>query len=269
MSAGEPWRRARPGGQDLGILSARSLATAHRRLAELLRPGLRVLDVGCGPGAITRGIADAVGPAGRVVGVDLHPQLIAEARRWHDAVPGLTFAVGDAYELPFHEEFDIVTAARVLQWLIRPLDALQGMVRAARPGGRIVVLDYNHEKIVTAPDPPATARAFYARFLRWRTAAGLDNAIADHLAEMFTAVGLREVVATPQAEVSDRTDPDFQTRIGIWAETAAFHGPRMVEDGVITEPERAAAEADYRAWMSSRAESQSLYLVAVEGIPPL
>src|SRR5207244_2921038 len=173
------WRRARPGGQDLGILSARSLATAHRRLAELLRPGLRVLDVGCGPGAITRGIADAVGPAGRVVGVDLHPQLIAEARRWHDAVPG--------------------------------------------------------------PDPPATARAFYARFLRWRTAAGLDNAIADHLAEMFTAVGLREVVATPQAEVSDRTDPDFQTRIGIWAETAAFHGPRMVEDGVLTEAERAVA----------------------------
>ena len=131
------------------------------------------------------------------------------------------------------------------------------------------MLDYNHEKIVRAPDPPATARAFYAEFLRWRTAAGLDNALADHLVELFMAVGLRDIVATPQAEVSHRADPDFRTRIGIWAETAAFHGPRMVEDGAITEPERAAAEADYRAWMSSRAESQSLYLVAVEGVRPL
>lgn len=265
----EPWRRAGPRGHGPSILSTRSLATGHRRLAELLRPGLRVLDVGCGPGAITRGIAEAVGPAGRVVGVDLHPRLIAEARLLHDAVPSLTFAVGDAYDLPFHEEFDIVTAARVLQWLTRPLDALQQMVQATKPGGRVVVLDYNHEKVIWTPEPPATTWAFHAAFLRWRTAAGLDNAIADHLVGMFTAVGLRDVVETPQAEVSRRADPDFPTRIATWAEIPAFHGPRMVEDGVITEPERAAAEADYRTWMSSRAEAQSLYLVAVEGLRPV
>ena len=269
MSADEPWRRAHPHGQGPSILGARSLATAHRRLAELLRPGLRVLDVGCGPGAITRGIAEAVGPAGRVVGVDLHPRLISEARQLHGAVPGLTFAVCDAYDLTFHEEFDIVTAARVLQWLSRPLDALPGMVQAASPGGRVVVLDYNHEKVASTPDPPATTQAFHAAFLRWRTAAGLDNAIADHLVEMFTAVGLRGVMETPQIEVSHCNEPDFQTRIAIWAEIMAFHGPRMVEDGVITEPERAADEADYRAWMSFGAESQSLYLVAVEGVRPL
>lgn len=265
----EPWRRASPDAQGPSILSSRSLATGHRRLAELLRPGLQVLDVGCGPGTITRGIAEAVGPTGRVVGVDLHPGLIAEARRLNQPVPSLTFTVCDAYNLPFRDEFDVVTAARVLQWLMRPLDALQQMVQATKPGGVVVVLDYNHEKIHWTPDPPATTLAFHAAFLRWRTAAGLDNAIADHLVEMFAAVGLRDIVKTQQTEVSRRADPDFPTRIATWAEIPAFHGPRMVDDAVITETERAAAEADYRAWMSSEAEAQSLYLVAVEATRPL
>ncbi len=82
-----------------GILNARSLATAHRRLAELLQPGLTVLDVGCATGAITRGIAEVVAPGGSVVGTDVHAGLIEqvvkrqvvdigrlERKAWHVAV---------------------------------------------------------------------------------------------------------------------------------------------------------------------------------------
>ncbi|MBI3301586.1 MAG: methyltransferase domain-containing protein [Deltaproteobacteria bacterium] len=58
------------------LLNTRSLPTAHRRLAELLQPGLTVLDVGCGTGAITSGIAQIVAPHGRVVGIDINPHLI-------------------------------------------------------------------------------------------------------------------------------------------------------------------------------------------------
>src|SRR5438093_7534935 len=92
------------------ILDTRTLATAHRRLAQLLQPGLTVLDVGCGTGAITRGIAETVAPNGRAVGVDVHAGLIAEARRLHGEVPGLAFETTDVYNLPFHDLFDIVTA---------------------------------------------------------------------------------------------------------------------------------------------------------------
>ena len=77
------------------ILDTRSLATAHRRLAALLRPGLSVLDVGCGTGAITRGIAETVGPEGRVVGVDVNASMIDKARAAHRGVPGLSFEVAD------------------------------------------------------------------------------------------------------------------------------------------------------------------------------
>ena len=129
-----------------------------------------------------------------------------------------------------------------------------------------MVLDYNHLRTSRTPEPPATMRTFHAAFLRWRAAAGLDNEIADHLAAMFTSVGLRDVVEIPQLEATRRGDPDFEVRASVWADTAAFHGPQMVEDGIVTEHERAAAEADYRRWVATQAQSQTLYLVSVEGV---
>ncbi|HKV45152.1 MAG TPA: methyltransferase domain-containing protein [bacterium] len=260
-------RAAMPEGT-AAILNARSLRTAHRRLAEVLRPGDAVLDVGCGTGAITRGIAEAVAPGGRVVGVDLNAGFIAGARRSHAGIPGLTFAVADACGLPFADAFDLVTAARVLQWLASPLTALGAMARAARSGGRVIVLDYNHERTAWTPDPPSSVRAFYDAYLGWRSGCGMDNGIADHLAEMFARAGFVEIVTTDQSETTRRGEADFDKRIGMWAEVAASRGHQMVADGAITEAQRSAAECDDRAWIRSDAESQTLYLLAVEGVRP-
>jgi ubiquinone/menaquinone biosynthesis C-methylase UbiE len=251
-----------------GVLNARSLITAHRRLAQLLQPGSAVLDVGCGTGAITRGIAEAVAPNGRAVGIDVHTGLVEEARRLHSNVPGLSFETADVYNLPFHNQFDIVTAARVLQWLANPLAALQQLAAAVKPGGRVVILEYNHEKIAWQPPPPLSMQEFYSAFLRWRADAGMDNAIADHLAEMFARVGLIDMLVTPQHELTRRNDSDFVTRISIWAEVAASRGQQMAADGVISQALRAAAETDYRNWINESAASQTMYLLAVEGLRP-
>ena len=251
------------------ILNARSLMTSNRRLAEMLRPGLAVLDVGCGTGAITRGMAEAVLPNGQVVGIDANARLIAQARRGHGDVPGLSFEVCDIYRLPHRDQFDVVTAARVLQWLANPLAALQKMAGAVKPGGAVLVLDYNHEKIRWQPLPPQSMHTFYRAFLRWRAEFGMDNAIVDHLPAMLATVGLVGIIETPQHEVTCRGDPDFETRIGIWAEVAASRGHQMVADGMLTEAQSAAAEADYRAWIHDSAERQILYLMAVQGVRPM
>lgn len=251
------------------ILDTRSLATGHRRLAELLRPGLSVLDVGCGTGAITRGIAESQGShVVRVVGVDVNAGFIHDARRRHAHVPGLAFEVADAYTLPWPATFDIVTAARVLQWLARPADALRAMARAAKPGGRIVVLDYNHEKIAWEPEPPESLRRFYATFLGWRAGAGMDNAIADHLGILFASVGLEAVQTGAQHETTRRGDRDFAVRAGIWADVAATRGHQMVADGAIDEPARARAEREYRDWVADVGATQTMYLLAVDGRRP-
>jgi ubiquinone/menaquinone biosynthesis C-methylase UbiE len=64
---------------DPRILNRRSLQKDHRHLAQLLRPGLSVLDVGFGTGAITVGIAEAVAPGGFVIGVDRDPDFLETA----------------------------------------------------------------------------------------------------------------------------------------------------------------------------------------------
>jgi 2-polyprenyl-3-methyl-5-hydroxy-6-metoxy-1,4-benzoquinol methylase len=232
----------------------------------MLQPGSTVLDIGCGTGAITGGIAAAVAPHGRVLGMDVHAGLVHEAARAHRHLPGLHFAIADVYHLPCREVFDIVSAARVLQWLAHPRAALQHMLLATKPGGTIVLLDYNHEKIRWHPSPPQSMQVFYRAFLRWRAEAGMDNALADHLAALCRAVGLTNVVVTPQHEVTERQAADFARRAGIWADVAASRGRQMVHAGVITEAQRLAAEQDYRLWLRDTAMSQSLYLLAVEGV---
>ncbi|PZM63148.1 class I SAM-dependent methyltransferase [Paenibacillus dendritiformis] len=259
-------KRAELSGKLTDVLDARSLTRSHGRLAEILEEGMTVLDVGCGTGAITRGIAEAVGPHGRVVGVDSNPALIAKARQAHGGTPGLTFEAGDVYQLAYDTEFDIVTSARVLIWLSDPLRALKRMTAAANIGGRIVTADYNHEKIEWAPQPPASMLSFYSAYLQWRSDAGMDNAIADHLPDLFRKSGLGEIVVTPQHEVAKRTDPDFHTRIGIWADTASSRGAQMARDGYITDREYRIAEEQYRVWIKEQAVSLSMYMLTVEGV---
>ncbi|HJW69200.1 MAG TPA: methyltransferase domain-containing protein, partial [Candidatus Binatia bacterium] len=98
------------------ILDRRTLARDHRRLAALLRPGMRVLDVGCGTGAITSGIARVVGPSGLAVGIDRDPGLLRLARQQHANLASLRFEERDVFDLRPDPVFDIVTAARVVSF---------------------------------------------------------------------------------------------------------------------------------------------------------
>lgn len=249
------------------VLSSRTLAASHRRLGEVLRPDLAVLDVGCGTGAISAGIAEVVGAEGRVVGVDADESLIAEARRSHCRA-GLTFEVRDAYDLGFTGEFDVVTSSRVLQWLAKPRDALGELIAASRPNGLVLVLDYNHEKVKFKPAPPPAAARFYDAFLAWRSDAGMSNVIADCLEDWFREAGLDSVAVTPQHEVTRRGVADFDERILLWAMVAESRGAQMVADGYLTKAERALAEKQFRAWAKDSAAQQQHYLLCVEGIVP-
>lgn len=258
--------RAELSGKLTNVLDSRSLSTSHKRLAEMLSKGMSVLDVGCGTGAITRGIAEAVGPNGRVVGIDSSQSLIEKSRQTHGSVPGLTFETGDIYKLPYQGEFDIVTSSRVLIWLDKPLKALQSLVKATKIGGRVLIADYNHEKISWEPQPPASMLQFYSAYLKWRADAGMDNAIADRLTHLFAQTGLSDITITPQHEVIRLDAPDFPSRIAIWADTASSRGPQMERDGYLTESEYLLVEKEYREWMLQEAQSLFMYMLAVEGV---
>lgn len=138
-------RRAALPSSAVPILERRGLAAGNPRLVQLLRRGMRVLDVGCGTGSITAEIAAAVAPEGSVVGLDRDASLIQTARERRRAA-NLTFDVGDVRGHRYDARFDLVTAARVLQWVAEPGTTLLAMVRAARPGGVLEVLDYRRPR---------------------------------------------------------------------------------------------------------------------------
>src|SRR6187200_2702339 len=185
---------------DARVLDRRRLRTDRRILPELLSPGLAVLDVGCGTGAITKDIADTVGPNGIVVGVDRDRGLLERARAHCVSRPNLRFEEADATSLDYDARFDVVTAARTLQWIADPKAALRRMTRAAKPGGLVVVLDYNHAFNAWTPAPPADFRHFYSRFLSWRESNGWDNEMANHCPALFAEVGPQEIRTYVQDE---------------------------------------------------------------------
>lgn len=99
--------------------------------------GQRVLDVGCGTGALTLAAAERVGPRGSVVGLDPNPEMLAVARRkaapveWHE---------GRAEALPFPDaSFDAVVSQFAMMFFADPVAALREMRRVLRPGGRMAV----------------------------------------------------------------------------------------------------------------------------------
>lgn len=112
--------------------NARFVADLGAPLLDLLRPGAgeRILDLGCGDGALTTRIAAA---GADVVGVDGSAEQVEAAR-----AAGLDARVMDGQALTFDAEFDAVFSNAALHWMKRPDAVIAGMRRALKPGGRLV-----------------------------------------------------------------------------------------------------------------------------------
>jgi SAM-dependent methyltransferase len=126
-------------------LSDRFFEPIDRQIIQWLNlaPGSRVLDAGCGGGGMTRLLAEAVGPTGRVVGLDANPVLLEfdrEAVKGTDLVERIKFQEGDVRNLPFEEgSFDLVWCSRVIHGLPDQLAGVRELRRVVRPGGRVVI----------------------------------------------------------------------------------------------------------------------------------
>ena len=153
--------------------------------------GRRVLDVGCGPGALTTELVQRLGAAA-VAAVDPSAQFVAAARERH---PGVQVRIAAAEELPFADaEFDAALAQLVVHFMDDPVRGLAEMARVTRNGGVVAACVWDHAGGHTplAPfwdavhelDPNATDES--------RLAGGHEG----HLTELCTKAGLRDVEET-------------------------------------------------------------------------
>jgi ubiquinone/menaquinone biosynthesis C-methylase UbiE len=245
------------------VLDRRNIENSYSSLLELLKDGLSVLDMGCGSGAITADIAQRT--SGKVVGIDFSEHLIELAQQNYAHLPNLSFEVADINDYVSSEKFDLVIAARTLQWVNNPAEVVKKLLGLLKKGGKISINDYNHTKIEWSPVPPKSMLDFYEAFLNWRKDTGFDNEIADNLTNIYKNVGLTTIYIKPQHETSIRGEEEFESAVRIWSIVAETRGKQVVADGFCSDELRLQAIEEYDAWIIKEAQSMRLYLLAVEG----
>jgi SAM-dependent methyltransferase len=153
-----------------------------------IEPGMRVLDVGSGPGALTAELVGRVG-AGSVAAVDPSPPFAAAVRERH---PGVDVREAPAEELPFEgDTFDATLAQLVVHFMRDPVAGIREMARVTRTGGTVATCVWD----LAGGQAPISAL--------WTAARELDPDVSDesrragaregHLQELFEAAGLADI----------------------------------------------------------------------------
>ena len=181
----------------VGVHAARSAQSEAAFFLPHLRPGMRLLDVGCGPGSITLGLAAAVDP-GEVIGVDMAETVLEQARATaaQDERKNIRFQRADATELPFEDaSFDAVFAHTLLEHVPEPLRALHEMKRVLKPNGLIGVRDCDWSSGVFWPEDPLVQEAatLYARV--WSHNGGHPN-LGRQLRGVLHNAGFTDVISS-------------------------------------------------------------------------
>lgn len=162
-----------------------------------LRPGMRVLDCGSGPGSITADLASLVAP-GEVVGIDISERDVDRARALaaERGVANVRFETGNVYELPFADgTVDAVYSNAVFDHLSRPLDALSEMYRVLKPGGVVGIRAADADGYLMYPHVPSVQK--YGEWSsRRKSEQGVNRRIGKQLRALLQEAGFVRVEAS-------------------------------------------------------------------------
>jgi len=233
-----------------------------------LRPDAEVLDLGCGPGTITLGLARR---ARRVVGLDAAAKMVEQARELaaDSEVHNASFEVGSAYELPYGDgSFDVVYAHQVMQHLADPVRALREARRVLRPGGLVAVRDSDYQTMVHAPVEPAIQ--YWLRLYHEVVAANGGKADAGRfLPRWVHAAGFVDpVVTTSTTTYADAAGREFWA--GMWAErvTDSDFAQQALAGGFATRSDLVAISVAFRRWADNPTGFWAYLCGEVVGVRP-
>ena len=245
------------------VYDNRSLEVDYRTLQPILKKGMSVLDIGCGTGAISKDIAKIIGPSGQIIGIDNTAKFIKSGDITYGDVKNLKLVHIDLFDYEPGEKFDLIIAARMLQWLSNPLEALLKMKSMLNSNGQISILDYNHNELEWNPKPPRSMQLFYKAFLKWRNDAGMNNHIAEDLPRLFEEAGFKSIEKIISNEFYHRERSDFKSKVGIWSKVAGLN--QIVDEGYLDDDLRIKAIREYDEWVEYKAISMTMKLNEVRG----
>jgi SAM-dependent methyltransferase len=179
------------------IMASRTAEVHAGFLLPYLRPGMRVLDCGCGPGSITVGLARAVAP-GEAVGIDIEPGQLDFARA-HAALKVVTnvhFEVGDLCDLSFPDSaFDAVFGHTILMQFQDPDPALAEIRRVLKPGGLAGFREPTFSCCLAEP-PDSAQDQLWKLFGRVLAHNGGDLDIGRRLAQVLQSNGFDRLIVS-------------------------------------------------------------------------
>ncbi|MFG2543444.1 methyltransferase domain-containing protein [Streptomyces sp. NPDC048594] len=240
-------------GHHESVLRSHTWRTAANSAAYLLgslRPHMKVLDIGCGPGTITADLAALV-PDGHVTGVDRAPEIVDRARATaaERGLGNTDFAVGDVHALDYPDDtFCVVHAHQVLQHVGDPVGALREMRRVARPGGIIAVRDSDYGAMTWYPASPGMD-AWLDLYRRVARANGGEPDAGRRLKAWALEAGFTDVTAT-SATWTFATAEEREWWSGLWADRtlASAYAGRATEGGHATAEQLREVSAAWRDW---------------------
>lgn len=238
--------------ETIRYLQSRGIAQAAAFFLPHIRPGMSLLDCGCGPGSITLGLAETLAP-GEVVGIDRDASRIeiAEQAASERGTANVRFRTADVQALPFADtSFDAVFAHAVLQHVKEPLRALAEMHRVLKPGGVLGVRDDDRGSVVIAPHAPDVVRLIELLTMV-EELNGRDPRIGRRHRELLRLSGFREVAISASCEYD--ADVGATRRRASLAVRAAreFVGPVAIEQGRSTPEEMERLVAACTSWGES------------------
>ncbi|MGH3718149.1 MAG: methyltransferase domain-containing protein [Pseudonocardiaceae bacterium] len=228
----------------------RTVDNSAAYLIPYLRPGQRLLDVGCGPGTITIDLARRVAP-GTVVGIDNDSAPLAEARAeaQHHGVRNVSFAVADVYHLDFsNDAFDVVHAHQVLQHLSEPVAALREMRRVCSPGGVVAVRDVDFAATTWYP-PQASLDRWLELYRRIARSNRAEPDAGRHLLSWARAAGFSEITCSATTWCF-ATPEERAWWGGLWADrvTSSALATQAVDRNLATREDLKDIAAAWRHW---------------------
>ena len=240
-------------GHHPSVLRSHNWRTAANSAAYLLpelKPGQRLLDVGCGPGTITADLAALVAP-GQVTAVENAPGILEQAARNADAagVPTIVFEVADVHELPYADDsFDVVHAHQVLQHVTDPVQALREMRRVCRPGGVVAARDSDYAAFFWYPRLPVLDE-WQDLYRRTARANGGEPDAGRHLHAWAREAGFTDI--TPGASTWCYATGSERAWWGdLWAErvTSSPFADHTEREGFATDADRRRIADGWLAW---------------------
>tara|TARA_A100001037_G_C15153907_1_gene641992 strand:+ start:1139 stop:1915 length:777 start_codon:yes stop_codon:yes gene_type:complete len=133
------------------VYSTTDIVTQRKKILELLAPvkGEKILDLGVGPGFLTKEISEFVDGESEIIGIDNSEFMLEIARKRCSDLSSVTFKKASATSLPFPDsEFDAVVVSQVYEYVSEIKGALSELFRVLKPGGRALIMDTDWDSLV-------------------------------------------------------------------------------------------------------------------------